>query len=193
MKILTRSRRIKSALQTVTKRLPGEARKTVEGFLDRVIASREWRSLGLGGFDPSSAVTAPLFRSLDDLGSERYTCQLIFHLPVVKLFSNTALIGIVAHELAHVHIAAGLGDGWHEEMKQHEPAHERRADRPAARWGFAAEIARLHEERRKTVNPILDRREPVILRRISERFEAEEQEARKRSGATSEDSNRRSS
>ncbi len=170
MNVLTRSKRIKSALRTVFSRLPSAARTKVEGFLFQITTNREWRSLGLGDFDPSAAVVAPLFLSLEQSDTSRYKCQLYFNLPVVSLFSNKALIGVVAHELAHVHIAAELGKGWHEKMKRHERAHELAADRLAARWGFAAEIARTHEERLKKITPILDRRGPYIMKRITSKY-----------------------
>ena len=170
VKVLTRSKRIKSALTTVLNRLPSAARIKVEGFLFRITTNRGWRTLGLGDFDPSSAVVAPLFLSLDQIGTSRYKCQLYFNLPIVRLFSNKALIGIVAHELAHVHIAAELGKGWHEKMKRRERAYELAANRLAERWGFAAEIARMHEERLKKVNLILDKRARCIMTRINTKY-----------------------
>jgi hypothetical protein len=166
MRLLTRSKRIRSALKTAFHRLSPKDRTKVEDFLSRIVAHREWTPLRLSGFDPASAMVAPFFLSIADLKSKKYGCQLVFHLPVARLFSRKALIGIVAHELAHVHIAATLGEGWYEQMKRRERAHERRADRLADSWGFTAEIARVYEERVKRVNPILDKRESYIMKRI---------------------------
>jgi hypothetical protein len=168
---LTRSRRIRWALDKVLRRLPASARTTVVGFLSRIVVSREWESPGLSGdIERSSALTCPLW-SLSEPDMTKYECQIIFHLPMLRLFSDTALIGIIAHELAHVHEAARLGNGWHEKMQARYQANERDADRLARRWGFETEIARLHVERLKKVNPILDRRAPSIMRLIMMRSE----------------------
>jgi hypothetical protein len=181
MKVLTRSRRITTAVKRVLRRLPGSVRLTVEDFLDRVVAVKEWEMLGFSDFDRSCAITGPLYRNLGPMGQPGtdYGCQVRFNLPIVRLFSDRALIGIVAHEFAHIHIAATrLGAGWHEAMKRDEAANELAADRLARRWGFDQEIARMHHERKARVNPILDERGSAIMQQIYRLGQAQNDRAR---------------
>jgi hypothetical protein len=171
MRMLTRSTRITSAFAAALRRLPKEDRTAIEGFLFCVRAVSEWVTLGLSGdFDPACAVTAPRFLRIEDMGTNEYRCQIRFNLPVARLFSARALVGIAAHELAHVRRAARVGKGWHEQFKSREAAEERAADRLAVRWGFRAEIACMRRERVLRVTPMLDRRGPAIMKRIDQRI-----------------------
>jgi hypothetical protein len=57
----------------------------------------------------------------------------MFNLPVARLFSDRALRGIAAHELAHAVRAARLGPGWYDTMDANYDREERAADRIATR------------------------------------------------------------
>jgi len=84
-----------------------------------------------------------------------------FNLPVVRLFSDKALMGIVAHEFAHARIAARLGEWWHEKMK---PICKVTSAPPTGCVvvGFGKEIRLMRKERDETVTAILYSREHEI-------------------------------
>lgn len=179
MRVCTRSKRIMKAIDWVLWRMPPKDREAVERFLFRVVAARAWTPVGLTGVDPTSAMLAPFWKASDggvkcetqatgalhcERTGDRYDAQMCFNLPVLRLFSDKALVGIVAHEFAHARIAARLGECWHEKMKVRLQTHERAADRLATSWGFGKEIDLMRKERDETVSAILYSREEEIRR-----------------------------
>jgi hypothetical protein len=176
MRVSTRSKSITKAIDWVLWRMPPKDREVVERFVFRVTAARAWTPIGTG-IDPTSAMLAPFWKATSvgakydrqargalrrERTSAGYDAQVCFNLPVVRLFSDNALVGIVAHEFAHARIAARLGEWWNEKMKAHLQSHERAADRLASSWGFGKEIRLMRQERDETVTAILYSREHEI-------------------------------
>jgi len=166
----TRSKRIVNAIDRVLRRLPREDREAVERFVFRVTAVHAWTPVGVTGVDSTTAMLARYWKAGDggvkcerkptgalhcERTSDSYEAQVSFNLPVVRLFSDKALLGIVAHEFAHARIAARLGQAWHEKMTVRAQTHERAADQLAASWGFEKEIRLMRKERAEKVSAIL--------------------------------------
>ena len=175
----TRSKSIVKAIDRVLWRLPPKDRRAVKRFVFRVAASRAWKPVHAGGVDSTAAMLTRFWKEGDggvrcerqetgalrcERTGETYLAQVEFNLPVVRLFSDKALVGIVAHELAHARIGAMLGEGWYEKMTVRVRAHERAADRLAKSWGFGNEIRLMRKERDEKVSAILYRREREIRR-----------------------------
>jgi hypothetical protein len=171
MMILTRSRRIHIALRVVRARIPAKDWRTISSFLCWIRAQSEWKTLGLQSeVDKSGGGLFPLFELDVDIREQKNPRgQVIFTLPICRLYSDKALIGLVAHELAHAVRAAKLGPGWYERMDCRYRAEERIADAMASRWGFRSH-SRAHRHEQKTfVLPTLDSQEARILRLIMRR------------------------
>lgn len=96
---------------------------------------------------------------------EDWVPVILVHLPIFKLFSRAAQVGIIAHEMAHARRAARIGSGWLEKLQQRGRAEEHGADKLASKWGFARELGKLDAERRARVNPYLERVAPLVVRR----------------------------
>ncbi len=111
----------------------------------------------------------PLYESLSD---KTYDAQVIVTLPVFRLFSKEAQVGVMAHEFAHAEHADRLGPGWYEKMLSRYADEEKHADRIAVQWGFGDHIKALRSERHEIVNPLLDSRTRRILRRLHKADEA---------------------
>lgn len=183
--VVTRSRRIRAALRTVLRRIPVKDRQTITAFVRQVWATLAWEVVGLGSeLKQSSAELLPLY----DLGvpeAERpHTGQVVFSLPVCRLFSDRALVGIVAHELAHAARIAKLGPGagwerWYDQNPRKYRAEERHADAIASAWGFGPHIRALRRERQAVVTPTLQAREPELIRHVLRRWERMEERARR--------------
>jgi hypothetical protein len=75
-----------------------------------------------------------------DVALKAYRPQVLVMLPIFRLFSAKAQIGIMAHELAYAERASRLGHGWHEKMRARYSAEERLANSIAIRWGFGKYI-----------------------------------------------------
>ena len=170
MRLFTRSKRVIKAIDRVLWRLPPEDREAIERFVFRVTSVRAWTPIRVAGVDSTAAMLARYWKAGDDgvkckrqptgaLLCERtgdtYEAQVCFNLPVVRLFSDRALVGIVAHEFAHARIAARLGQGWYEKMTARSQTHERAADGLATSWGFGKEIGLMRKERDAKVSAIL--------------------------------------
>jgi len=178
MRVETRSRSVVEAVGIVLRRMPSEARKKVEEFVTVVRADRDFHMLGLGGIDPTSAMLAPTWKSLSDIGSTNYNAQIVVTLPIFKLSSAKSQIGIVAHEFGHAWRASQFGKGWHEYMQTRHAAEERLADDWSQRWGFEDNIKIMRDERRRIVNPLLEEQEPVIMRRILDQARRQQEKMR---------------
>jgi hypothetical protein len=179
MRLCTRSKHITKAIDRVLWRMPPKDREAVERFVFRVTAARAWTPVGVTGVDPTAAMLAQFWKSRDggvkcerqatgelhcQPTGDRYEAQVCFNLPVVRLFTETALVGIVAHEFAHARIAARLGECWHEKMSIRGQVNERAADQLATSWGFGKEIRLIRKERDERVSAILYSREHEIRR-----------------------------
>jgi hypothetical protein len=127
---------------------------------------------------------APFWKSIKDISTENCEAQIIVHLPVFRLFTRKAQVGILAHEFAHAVRAKKIGRGWHENMQARYLQEERLADSIAKKWGFKSEIQTLRAER-KLINPLLEAKVPKILARAEKRMAADYEAARARFGDTS--------
>jgi hypothetical protein len=188
MKILTRSSRIRRALRQVQKRIPGGEWRSIDSFLTWVRSESQWQVLGLGGdLNPCSAALLPLY-DVEDLSVRG--AQIILTLPPCRLYSNKAIIGLVAHELAHALRAVYIGKEWLEKMggadwdapgaDRRYKSEERRADAIASAWGFRAQILAMRDERAKVLNPYIHAHEAQILRRMARSEATKNEEAGKR-------------
>jgi hypothetical protein len=167
MMVITRARRIRKALHAALLRIPTADLRHVKAFVWCIRSDREWQIEGLCGvLQQASAGLYPVY-SMDQRAVPR--AQVIFWLPICRLFSDTALLGVVAHELAHAYQASGIPGDWHARMQQRYEAGERDANRIAASWGFGPEIRVLRQERRKTVSPFLKANESRLVREVLRR------------------------
>ncbi len=79
--------------------------------------------------------------------------QILFYKDVFRLFSDKALIGIVAHEFAHALRAFRIGGNWYDEMQKRWRREEKYANKIAATWGFSSNIKAMERERKEIVDP----------------------------------------
>jgi hypothetical protein len=144
-----------------------QAKRTVEEFVARVTASSEYLMMSgvSGDFDRASAMLAPFWIDLT-CAIYKYEPQIIVTLPIFRLFSREAQVGIMAHEFAHAVRAARLGRGWHKKMLSRYAAEERLANSIAVRWGFRANITAMRRERREVVGPRLELRGRRFMRQL---------------------------
>ena len=179
MLIETHAARVRKAVRTVLRRIPVADRRRIESFVVWARAEREWCLIGVGGrLDRRSAALMPLYDSTEMQGVPR--AQIIFWLPVCRLFSDHALLGVAAHELAHAIQATGFRGDWHERMQRRYDAGERDADRIATNWGFGSQIQALRRERRETVDPFLDAHEDSFVRSIMQKATIQNEAAGRR-------------
>jgi hypothetical protein len=103
----------------------------------------------------------------------------VFVLPIYRLYTDSAMIGVASHEFAHALRAARYGDDWPEKMgegqrtpeaKRKYEAEERHANAIASSWGFRAQIRAMREERQKFVNPYIRSHEIQIRRQTAARW-----------------------
>jgi hypothetical protein len=146
--------------------MPRDARQRVEGFLSVVTASRDYHVMGLGDIDPASAVLMPMYENIAALCTDNYLAKVSVTLPIFRLFTPRARVGIIAHEFAHAERANRIGKGWHEKMQARYDVEERAANAIARGWGFGNYITAMRREREETVNPTLEGRKQGILRRM---------------------------
>lgn len=106
--------------------------------------------------------------------------KFVLSLPLCRLFSDAAVVGVVAHELAHAFRAAKLDDGWLERMKGDrgvaDQKEENRADAIASAWGFGKQISSMRKERTRVLNPYLAANEMQILGRIEQRNQRQDEQ-----------------
>ncbi len=176
MRILTRSRQIRKALRALRARIPAKDWQTISAFLSRVRAETAWRISGIGeAIDPISAALQPLYTL-----NPWILCgaEIVFVLPIYRLYTDSGMIGVAAHEFAHALRAARHDDDWPEKMGERQltpaairkyEAEERRANAIASSWGFRAQIRAMREERGKFVNPYIRSHEIQIRRHIQQR------------------------
>jgi hypothetical protein len=169
---------IRRALLDVLGRLPKEDRIAITAFVSFVACDASWETLGLGSaINQTAGQLRPFYRQI---GAQAYIAQVRFSLPVARLFSARGLRGVVAHEFAHARRAAEFGKGWHETMQRRWRREEIEADALACAWGFSREIKAKDYDRQTVVTPHIASREAGLLRRIDERFQANEREVRER-------------
>jgi hypothetical protein len=152
MLVLTRSHRIRNALRTVKARIPSKDWQRINSFVSRAWVDTAWQSV--------------------------CGAQIRFILPLCRLYTNKAIIGLVAHELAHALRAAHIGKDWLKKMGGEWDApgadrkyllEERRADAIASAWGFGDQIRAMREERRTVLIPYISSHQDRILRQVAHR------------------------
>ncbi len=167
--IATRSGRIRRLLQEVLHRLPQRDRLVIETFVGWVRCEREWGTYALGNMvDRRAASLLPLARGKRQ-GDERQVC-LVLYLPVCRLLSDMALIGVLACMCARAARAAGFGKEWWRLMEDRWKQEEQAAERLATRWGFAPELGARTMERERVVLPRIDESERQIVTSIVKRI-----------------------
>ncbi len=183
MKVLTRSRRVRSALKSVLGRMTDVDRRALESVVVRVFCETAWSVYGLAGsINESAGELRPLY---PDLNFNDLECrgQIRFRLHLCRMYSDGALRGVVAHEFAHAVRASRrrkgtLADWFKAVMADRRYWHEeRQADALAASWGFAREIRSMRNEHRKVIGPFVLAHEPEIRRRMVRRWEWDERRA----------------
>lgn len=178
MRIETRSRRLRSSIRRVLAALPTAHRVKIRAFVVRILSMNSWTPTDFSepDFERSAAQVIPH----GDLNHVFLPgANIAFNLPVCRLFSDTALDGIIAHEFAHIVRATKLGDNWFDPGERYD-AEERLADRQAVRWGFRDEIQAMRRERRESVNPALEKRRATIMRQMARAIENRERSTRAR-------------
>ena len=184
MRIYTRSRIVIQATVTVLRLMPLDARRRVEEFVSVIRARSDYAMAGLcGDIDRASAMVFPFRAYEQDPETGKWTQsevepQVLVTLPIFRLFSRKAQVGIIAHEFAHAARASQLGQGWHERMQSRYAAEERLADSAAIRWGFGSHIRLLRRGRDRTVNQVLEERAPKIVRRQLRETQRQQDELR---------------
>jgi len=184
--ILTRSRRIRRALRIVRKQIPTKDWRAIASFVEWLRCESGWQRAGLmselskngGGLFPLYDPNVPPRDQKNPRG------QVRFALPICRLYSDKALIGLVAHELAHAVRAARLGAGWYERMDRRYLHEERVADIMVSRWGLRSQIKAMRQEQRKTVVPLLYQQEPHIMQLLYKRVAKDEEAVRERFSRT---------
>ena len=167
MRFWTRSRTVVQAAATVLRLMPARTRQDVEKFVVLIRASKRFEWDGIGpDFDRSPAVFAPISMNF---GGDKG--QVIVTLPIFRLFSQKAQVGIIARMFAHGARAARIGYGWKKEMRSQYYREPQLTDALARRWGFSSYITTLERETARAVNPILDAQAPEILRRMTDQEE----------------------
>ncbi len=167
MEILTRSARLRRMIPAVLSRIPELDAKEVAGMLAGIRAEREW---------PPVAVT-PLpdqFAARLDFSAAAPNPEIVFHLPVCRLLSDKALMGVMAHAFAHVFRVATSGPGWEGNVKPRGDAERQATEAIALRWGFGSEIQALRDDWNNWVGRLLGGQERQIakdIRRLRERRE----------------------
>ena len=185
MRIDTRCKRIRDSVGHVQRRMPKRDRAAVEGMVVRVLCERAWQMFGLSGrLNRASAELNAHFKSIQSMRSEieagTYRAYIRFFLPVCRLYSDKALLGVVAHEFAHAVRAVAAGSHWLDKMQSEEE--EVMADKIATTWGFGRGITAMRRERLRVIEPWIDKREGWLLRRIAQREKREVQAIRERFG-----------
>jgi hypothetical protein len=168
MRVDTHSAVIHQAKNAVLSRMPNRANRQVEQFVGVLRARTGYAMLGLSGIDRASAMLVPLGLSEDA------EPQVLVTLPIFRLFSREARVGILAHEFAHAARASRFGSGWYKKMLSQYAREEKLADALAVRWGFGENLRIMHRERNETVNPLIDARVPNIVRRITKNLDGVE-------------------
>ncbi len=182
MVIVTRSRRLRSSIQSVLSRIPDAERRLVTQMVHRIRTDREWQAMGVSELPSRIAGRLlPLFSRGDKACRSRAGQSMIeFCLPVCRLFSDEALAGIVSLEFARTLRAAKVGDGWYEQMERRGRGEELEAEAIATRWGFARSILAMRTERTQCVEPWISAHEAQIARRLHLMSQRRHEEAKKR-------------
>lgn len=179
MKILTRSSRVRRVLRAVEARVPSGDWQKISSFLTSIETDREWAPLGMSEeLDPQAAMLRP-FYSFEDGKPTVTGSHILFRLPICRLYSDEAMVGLASHELAHALRAQKIGENWLRKMggiwsagaDSKYQSEERHADRIASKWGFGKEIRAMREERQKVLNPFIASNEQRIMSRLMKRME----------------------
>ena len=160
----TRSTRIRALVRRVLKRIPKGDRDSILGFVGALKCSTEWETEGLGGeIGLRAGGLFPLYYP----DSNRIDSFIEFNLPICRLYSDRAMMGIIAHEFAHASRASQVTGDWHEKMQRRYNAEERHADEIARAWGFGSHIDTRHREHSVVVEPFVMSRRTQIYQQIA--------------------------
>jgi hypothetical protein len=164
----TQSSRIRRIREEVLCRLPPSDRLAIEGFVRRLRGEQKWRTYAFGTWvDRRAVALLPLAARKSATRSPH--AQLVFALPVCRLFSDAALTGLLAHALAHAVRAASRGRCWWRILEDHRIREDNEAEALATEWGFAPELHAWMEERVRVVLPRIEEHEERILTVIRRR------------------------
>jgi hypothetical protein len=179
MRMITRSRKIRSAVRTTLRRIPVADREVVSRFVALIRTRPDYFVEPLSGaLTHSSARMLPLWKGPGAMGRDVPRAQIEFCLPVCRRFSDRALLAVAAHEFGHALRAARFGPGWEIKLNGFVPAEERACNRQVCAWGFGSHLQQKDREWKKVVGPYLDRHEERIFRNTKQRWEAQGASAR---------------
>ena len=173
MVVLTRSRRIREALRTVRASLPSKDWKEIERVVRYITAQKELEHVGenMNRLDLAIAKTSPFIVPKPGVDFREHwknpTVEIVFSLPACRLLTDAALVGAVAHELAHCLEIGRKGAGWTGNISR--KVEERRAWITASRWGFKPHIDELRREIGSVLLPYTRSRRREIIRRCRAR------------------------
>lgn len=185
MTFVTRSARILKLVRRVFQKIPEEDRVRIQRFLSAVRCSKEWNLLGLGmEINQTAGGLYPIF-SLTSGQFQPIGAFVEFNLPICRLFSDRAMVGIVAHEFAHARRASRIQGDWDAKMRQRYRAEERHADAIATTWGFGPNIEAMRRERREIVTPYVEKHEVLIVGQVLRRNQRWDKIARQKWEAAS--------
>jgi hypothetical protein len=117
------------ALGNVLKRLPDDAFEHVEDCIDFIVDDID-----------ALALNVPFSRTFPAAGEVTISYDQIIVFRTAFLLSDEALVGLVAHEIAHSIVC----------MDNHAE-NEAAADATIEKWGFGEELAQLEKEKRTSV------------------------------------------
>jgi hypothetical protein len=125
MRIETTSKPVIRVARAAMKRIPKQTRADIQKFFLALSARSDEQVVSLGVLDFASAMLAPRYR---DFSMSAYDPCIYATLPIFRLFSSPAQVGIMVHEFAHASRASAMGDGWHEKVQSQYADEERMAD-----------------------------------------------------------------
>src|SRR5947209_6128697 len=88
----TRSRRIRSAVKYVLRRIRPKERQILETIVEEIYVERRWQETTIGLLEHAGQT----YPTVNSDGTES-GAGIVFQLPIYRLFSDLALRGVVAH------------------------------------------------------------------------------------------------
>lgn len=136
MTILTRSEIVLRVFRIVWPNIPPADCQRIESVLYQIRCVTEWRLSFCNDLKREAGLMRPCWPT--GVPGEGQFAHILFILPIFRLFSARAQVGIVALELGHVLRVADLEPGWYKYIETRYEAEERLADEIAAwqasRW-----------------------------------------------------------
>ena len=130
----TRSRRITKAIATVLHRMPSEPRQVIKDYVSGISARNEY-GIAIVGFEPEPAMIS--------VGS---SAHITFVLPVCRLLSDRALLGVVAKQFGHALDAERMSKEGRFHYAPWSALRYTAAESFASSWGFSKEIRAMRDE-----------------------------------------------